>query len=922
MQEFKINDFLTLKLENNKTIIYVTGERFIQCKSLILDISVDEMKSIHKIESIDEIAEKLNKKIEIKTTIEEPKLSPEAIFWGHCSNLQVWVEHEYDTRLLHSNLAFPLLKKLSEAGDPQAKKTFKKEILKRLNSEYLPILMYLINRNYLDYFTMEELKALLYDFDSPLFKIIVKAIEMVNRKNFLSLIDIFKNIKKIFPEFYERIVDYYIEEGLKEAQIKYFLSSILRDPEGIFDKQYYLVYNKFLLKIFKYFKEKIVVIALLEKINEYVKEFNNLIEVFSKMDNVPSIKLIDILGKILIRIQSNDEENFHDVIYALKKHLNLLYRAISKGYYSIDLISQIDRFTNFLEIFWIYINIVPYLVDDLVEAELSKYGGDDDDWEYDDHWEKALALILEHDIKIEIKNDILSIIYDDKYTDDRDKELIDNFNQQTPKFELNTELVFQDNAFEEDWLRKYIEKYHTENFYNNWLLLTYKWKNKDKTFDQDINKIINFKGAQIPKIEAKILEDFESLSNKSIGKLEKIEIKRSGDLFSRRYNLYSYEDIYSYGYNGFTVKDNHVIEIVFNNSGLISLPENIGELTHLKILSIENNKLEKLPESLGNLLNMELLNLSRNKIKNIPKSLGNLKSVKYLDLGVNEIRILPENLKNLENLEYLDLTRNKIEIFPKILCNFSKLEVFHLGGNKFNLLPENIGNLKNLKELSVSQNKIKILPSSFKNLNNLKILRVNNTEFTNIPKEISEIISLEQLLFNGPNGFKERGFIEEIKGLERLVNLKILQLNNNKIKEIKGLDSNLKLKELNLSYNEIGELKDLENLVELEVLKLDHNRITEIKNLENNINLHSLNLEYNNIREINGLNSLKNLNGLYLTNNKIEELKGLSNLNNLRYLTIRGNKIDGIIYQLGGFNSDYVADIKKVLEYCKKKKEE
>ena len=51
-------------------------------------------------------------------------ITPEQEFWGHRSNIQAWVECEYDTRLLHSNLSFPLLKALSDAGDPKAKAIF------------------------------------------------------------------------------------------------------------------------------------------------------------------------------------------------------------------------------------------------------------------------------------------------------------------------------------------------------------------------------------------------------------------------------------------------------------------------------------------------------------------------------------------------------------------------------------------------------------------------------------------------------------------------------------------------------------------------------------------------------------------------------------------------------------------------------
>lgn len=37
--EFRVNDYITLKLEDSKPNLYVKGEEFIQCKRLILNIS-------------------------------------------------------------------------------------------------------------------------------------------------------------------------------------------------------------------------------------------------------------------------------------------------------------------------------------------------------------------------------------------------------------------------------------------------------------------------------------------------------------------------------------------------------------------------------------------------------------------------------------------------------------------------------------------------------------------------------------------------------------------------------------------------------------------------------------------------------------------------------------------------------------------
>ena len=64
MKIFKVNEYLTLKLENNTTIIYVKDQRFIQCKYLFLDFPKEKIKEFNDIESIDEASERLDKSLE------------------------------------------------------------------------------------------------------------------------------------------------------------------------------------------------------------------------------------------------------------------------------------------------------------------------------------------------------------------------------------------------------------------------------------------------------------------------------------------------------------------------------------------------------------------------------------------------------------------------------------------------------------------------------------------------------------------------------------------------------------------------------------------------------------------------------------------------------------------------------------------
>jgi len=69
-----------------------------------------------------------------------------------------------ETKLMQTNLAFPLLKKLYEIGDEKSKKVVKEEITTRLLSESESAVKYIANRKYLDYFTHEELTMIFSEF--------------------------------------------------------------------------------------------------------------------------------------------------------------------------------------------------------------------------------------------------------------------------------------------------------------------------------------------------------------------------------------------------------------------------------------------------------------------------------------------------------------------------------------------------------------------------------------------------------------------------------------------------------------------------------------------------------------------------------------------------------------------------------------
>jgi len=92
MKEFKVNDYIKLKLESRTTMIYVNGERFKQCKNILLNIKIEHIENLSNIKSIDELESNYDHALEVQHS-KMMNIPPETEFWAHCSNLQVLYEN-------------------------------------------------------------------------------------------------------------------------------------------------------------------------------------------------------------------------------------------------------------------------------------------------------------------------------------------------------------------------------------------------------------------------------------------------------------------------------------------------------------------------------------------------------------------------------------------------------------------------------------------------------------------------------------------------------------------------------------------------------------------------------------------------------------------------------------------------------------
>lgn len=454
-KNFKVNEFITLKFKDNKTYIYVKGELFRQCKFLMLNIHVEEVSSFDDIESIDEVVEKLDSSMERRGR-HQLEIPAETEFWGHCSNMQVWAENSYNTRLLHRNIAFPLLKKLTEKGDKLAISAFKEEIAKRLLSGSPIVFEYLRRQNYFSYLNKKEFRALLTN--RPFRKIIMEKFFSVfsilesfaNQGSTLAKKIIWKKSLKLFKEGEISVVEKILNLGyFDNVSIKDFepillgLQSRFRRNlqtsmyDNVLGEQAFQVFFKLMeigsketriflrnqfVRIFKENKEtdltyitKYLCLLSREELDELIeyirpKHFNNLINPFTNdlsQENRDSI-LISKLGRRAFRFMyfliENAQENQKKLIIDLFHHNYFKYL---ENDFRLEFIKDLNP--NLSKIF------LKCIFETLLENfKIERRNGKS----HYHHLLKPLSLL------ISLKNDIWNILFKDHIELKRDDEIL------------------------------------------------------------------------------------------------------------------------------------------------------------------------------------------------------------------------------------------------------------------------------------------------------------------------------------------------------------------------------------------------------------------------------------------------------------------------------------------------------------------
>lgn len=140
-----------------------------------------------------------------------------------------------------------------------------------------------------------------------------------------------------------------------------------------------------------------------------------------------------------------------------------------------------------------------------------------------------------------------------------------------------------------------------------------------------------------------------------------------------------------------------------SHNQLSSLPNEITQLTRLRIIFASENKFETFPEILGQCSNLEMIGFKSNQIKSVPDHAFPPK-LRWLILTNNRIEFLPDTLGQCIHLQKLALAGNQLSSIPQTLSNCVNLELIRISANNLKVCPEHLLSLPKLAWIGFSGN--------------------------------------------------------------------------------------------------------------------------------------------------------------------------------------------------------------------------
>ncbi|MBU1014328.1 MAG: hypothetical protein KKG99_15115 [Bacteroidetes bacterium] len=209
---------------------------------------------------------------------------------------------------------------------------------------------------------------------------------------------------------------------------------------------------------------------------------------------------------------------------------------------------------------------------------------------------------------------------------------------------------------------------------------------------------------------------------------------------------------------------------------------------------------------------------------------------------------------------------------------FDSIPITYLKTVKFNpeTLYKQLRNIVSLSEINIANNQQIENLNALDKLSNLRRLDISNTRINDL-SPIRNLTKLESLICEGTQ-------IESLVHLRYLSNLRVLNLNNTPVHDLKPLQSIDKLEQLYLNYTKIDSLDPLFQLKHLMDLRFSNTAISDLKPLNQIVTLEVLHFNSTAVNSVEPLTNLDNLRILVMDNTRIDQLDPLKNLKNLKQI--------------------------------------
>ena len=221
------------------------------------------------------------------------------------------------------------------------------------------------------------------------------------------------------------------------------------------------------------------------------------------------------------------------------------------------------------------------------------------------------------------------------------------------------------------------------------------------------------------------------------------------------------------------------LNVASNN--IKSLPPDIDQLAHLRVLNLADNVKFGDLESIMKLASLEELYLTNTLIKELPVAIGNLKNLTLVEIdqlprgNVDKVKKQLVNLDLNPALDTIDLSNCDLWTVPdgiyikmSILCkrsiNLSHNELIqiehdksqladvagalvelNLASNRLSRLPDTLAQCGHLVHLDLSHNFLRHFPPVLFQLSALVYLNLDNNPLDDIPDDIVKLLKLEEL---------------------------------------------------------------------------------------------------------------------------------------------------------------------------------